>query len=130
MGFLAAVVEGGLLTSFFAAGASLFGSCAAAGLPADGAVVTREAAVLPDEAVEEDLAPAEGGLVVAAGLDVVKLGLIARGTAASLAVFAAAAPALAEVEAVDFEVVEAMVLHADSVVLGLAPLTVSGAVLF
>lgn len=72
VGFLAAVVEGGLLTSFFAAGASLFGSCAAAGLPADGAVVTREAAVLPDEAVEEDLAPAEGGLVVAVGLDVVK----------------------------------------------------------
>lgn len=128
-GFLATVVEGGSrLKSFFAAGDELFGSCAAAGLPVDGAVVTRGAAVLAAKVVEEDLAVAGGGLVGAvAGLDVVRGGLVAAGPAAGLVVFADAAPPALDVAAL--EAAEAEVLLADTVVLGLAPLF-SGAALF
>lgn len=126
VGFLAAAVEDGRLTSFLAAVAAAvaaLGGCAAVNLPVDGAVVTLEAAVLA-AAVVEGLAGAD------VGLDVVDVGRDVEGAVAGLVVLEVVAlTALVVVEVLDFGAVEATVLTA-AVVLSLAVLTVSGAGFF
>lgn len=108
VGFLVVTLDGGRLTSFFAA-AAVLGGCTVMFLPVDGNVATREAVglevdvedadeaavVFPTAVLDRDVVG--GGLDAGGGLEV-------RGAVAGLEVFEAAAPkALVVVDELDFE---------------------------